>query len=102
MSKCQYPELLRGFAVVPHWLPDNNNHFTAMYRSISVSQHTNQEVEHSIGTKFNCPHALADGNLHIWDMEKTLVFSSTVIPTPSPHHAQLARSIQFNPYITLC
>jgi len=35
--------------------------------------------------EFYCPHGLADGNYCIWIREKTLEFSATVLPAPSPY-----------------
>ena len=38
-----------------------------------------------MGTKFCCPHALADSNQHIWIRQKTLLeFSSTVLSVSVP------------------
>jgi len=53
-----------------------------LYRSTCISQH----LEDFGGAKFYCPHALADGNEHIWIRQKTLEFSSTVLSTLSPYH----------------
>ena len=44
------------------------------------------ELEHFVGTKYYCLHALADGNQRIQISEKTLEFSSTLSPTTSPYH----------------
>ena len=52
-------------------------------------------MEDLVGAKFFCPHALADSNQHIWIREKTLEFSSTVLPTLSPYLAQALKIEEF-------
>jgi len=58
-----------------------------LYRSTCVSQHLQLRSGRFVGTKFYCPHALADGNQSMWIREKTLEVSSTVLSTLSPHTA---------------
>jgi len=43
---------------------------------------SSQELKDSVGAKFYCPHALADGNQRIRITEKTMEFSSTVLLFP--------------------
>jgi len=56
---------------------NNNNNYTGQAALAGTSS---EELEDSVGAKFYCPHALADGNQHIRIREKTLEFSSAVVP----------------------
>jgi len=65
----------------------NHNHrFTAIIQvNLLLAGTSSQEREEFVGAKFSCLHALADGNQRIRIREKTLEFSSPVLPTLSPH-----------------
>ena len=47
-------------------------------------------MEDFVGAKFYCQHALAHGNQHISIREKTLEFSSMVLPAPSLYLTQVS------------
>jgi len=71
-----------------HQQQHNNNDtvLRPLHRSTCVSRHLQLRTEEDfVGTKFYCPHALADGNQRIRIREKTLEFSSTVLSTLSPN-----------------
>jgi len=62
-------------------------------------------MEDFVGAKFYCPHALADGKQHVWIMQKTLEFSSTVLSTLSPYLRSLKTLNTINVWnksITIC
>jgi len=63
----------------------NNHHFTAI---IQVNLHQPAppvKNSRTVGAKFYCPQALADGNQRIRFRDKTLEFSSTALSTLSPY-----------------
>jgi len=47
-----------------------------LYRSNCISNHPSYELKDFVGVEFYCPHALADGNLHIQIMKKMLEFEA--------------------------
>jgi len=55
--------------------------------SASAMQGSHNKLSQKIvGAKFYCPHALADGNQRTQVREKTLEFTSVVLPVPSLYH----------------
>jgi len=50
----------------------------------ALTRTSSYELEDFVGAKSYCPHALADSCQHIQIREKTLSFSSAMLPTLSP------------------
>ena len=64
---------------------DKRRFSAILYRSICISWHLQLRTGgFFVGLKLYCPHALGDGNQHIWIMKKMLEFS-TVLSMLSPY-----------------
>jgi len=60
-----------------------------LYRTTCISWHPQLRTGGFCWSKVLLPHALDDGNKHIHIREKTLEFSSVVLPVLSPYHPDL-------------
>ena len=58
-----------------------------LYRKTCIRRHPRLRTGGFRWSKVLLPHVLADSNLYSWIREKTLLFSPSSLPTPSPYHS---------------